>query len=338
MGQFDPDEIPTSGTVPGSTLASEIKSAILAQQSKNSGVDAPEYEGMPAGTNWLKPVGSPVGASYEWYVFDGVSTWQIVGTFSGGAFSPAGVAAPALPKGYLQGFKFTHNGSDATNDIDIPAGVARDDTDAVNIANTSTLTKQTDAVWAEGNNAGLMQVARANGTNYGMYAIVKADGTFDARAVPVGTALTLPAGFVYSALLYYFRTGTATVKPMDQYGDHFIFRTGILDVSVTNLSTTRTAYATSVPPNCRGLFRGYGFRSAAASQIAIFEPNEADGAPAINAIPLGDLYNQTTAEGDFQNMERMVDASSQILARSTGSSTVLRLLTRGFVHPRGRIP
>jgi hypothetical protein len=85
-----------------------------------------------------------------------------------------------FPTGHLWGLGLA-NGTDAVNDIDIAAGECRDSTGTVNLVLGSILTKQLDAAWAVGSNAGgLDQGSIANAT-YHMHLIERPDtGVVDA--------------------------------------------------------------------------------------------------------------------------------------------------------------
>jgi hypothetical protein len=78
--------------------------------------------------------------------------------------APVNQNSVPLPMAYLTGFR-TRNGTDATNDIDVFAGECRSWDNTDNIRITSTLTKQLDAAFAAGTNAGGRDVGSiADGT------------------------------------------------------------------------------------------------------------------------------------------------------------------------------
>ncbi len=86
-----------------------------------------------------------------------------------------------LPTGFLYGLTLSNNVSDATNDIDIAPGKARDSTDTENIYLAAGITKRLDAAWAVGSgNGGLDQGSIANAT-YHKHLIKRVDtGVVDA--------------------------------------------------------------------------------------------------------------------------------------------------------------
>jgi len=60
----------------------------------------------------------------------------------------------AVINNYLTGLKLSNNVSDATNDIDIAAGIAADSTNSLMMALSSAITKRLDAAWVVGTNQG----------------------------------------------------------------------------------------------------------------------------------------------------------------------------------------
>lgn len=63
----------------------------------------------------------------------------------------------AAPRGYIDGFITSNNGSDAAHDVDIGPGFGRDDADTEPMARAAALTgKQFDAPWAVGAGAGAL--------------------------------------------------------------------------------------------------------------------------------------------------------------------------------------
>ena len=85
----------------------------------------------------------------------------------------------AALKGHIHGLTLSNNSSDATNDIDIAIGeTGSTQTSPILISISSALTKQLDADWASGDDAGMRYsgAAIANGT-YHIYAGCEADGT-----------------------------------------------------------------------------------------------------------------------------------------------------------------
>lgn len=96
------------------------------------------------------------------------------------------------PPEFISGLRIS-SAADADHDITVATGVARDATDAANINLDSALTKQIDAAWAEGNNAGgLPSGVTLSGPEWlYFFVIAKADGTVDAGFDASSTAANL---------------------------------------------------------------------------------------------------------------------------------------------------
>ncbi|MGD9767978.1 MAG: hypothetical protein AB7U62_10055, partial [Pseudolabrys sp.] len=86
---------------------------------------------------------------------------RLVGSFG----AAAAVASTGMAPGFISGFAMTTNASDANNDIDVASGFARDENNAFDLIMPAGMTKQMDASWAAGTNAGaLLQSANLTGT------------------------------------------------------------------------------------------------------------------------------------------------------------------------------
>lgn len=102
-----------------------------------------------------------------------------------------------LAKGQINGLTVQNNATDATNDLDVLSGAARDDTDAADIVLPLTTTKRLDANWAAGSGSGGLDTGvKANSTTYHVWLILNpttdaVDVLFSASA----TNPTMPSGF-----------------------------------------------------------------------------------------------------------------------------------------------
>jgi hypothetical protein len=100
-------------------------------------------------------------------------------------------AAPGLIWGLTMS-----NGTDATNDIDITAGFATDSGNNQTIKLASTITKQLDATWTVGTNAGGLDTGSVANDTYHVFLIMRLDtGVVDALFSVSPTAPTMPANY-----------------------------------------------------------------------------------------------------------------------------------------------
>lgn len=120
-----------------------------------------------------------------------------------------------LPQGYIAGLGLSVNTTDSDHDIDIAAGAARDAANTADIELASGLTKQMDATWAAGTNAGGMEDGTTIGNN-AAYAVwlIRGSGSGDVDVIGSASASapSLPTGYDQKELIGGFRTdGSANI-------------------------------------------------------------------------------------------------------------------------------
>ena len=262
-----------------------------------------------------------------------------------------------LPQGYLYGCILSNNSSDATNDIDIAAGVCRDSTNAANIT-VSALTKRLDANWAAGTNQGMRYSGAAIAdTTYHIYAVSTASGTQDIYADPSASATTalthLQAETGGSSYIYARRIGSiirasGTILSFVQDGDVFQLSLSVKDIDSTGSTNTAvSATLSSVPTGIRvkALFRGFVGNSAGRNNGVLFSDlSVTDQAPSTSVAAPGESIatfqttNITTVNwgGDFGVF---TNTSAQIRYRrdtNADASTQVGIITYGWIDSRGR--
>lgn len=153
-------------------------------------------------------------------------------------------------KGLLFGMTLSNNGSDATNDIDIAAGSCIDSTGARFLVG-SALTKQLDATWAAGTNAGgKMSAAAIANTTYHVFAILKdSDGTVDYGFDVSATAPTMPSGYTYFRRIGSIVRVSAAILGFVQVGDEFRLKVPVADIPIAaTLGTSAITQALASVP------------------------------------------------------------------------------------------
>jgi hypothetical protein len=241
-------------------------------------------------------------------------------------------AAIGLPPGFFS-IRVAQAG-DTDHDVTFSAGRARDSTDTADIVLASAITKQIDAAWSVGTNAGGLDTGSvANNTIYYLWVIKRSDtGVVDALFSASATAPTMPADYDLKQRVGWVRTnGSANILAFVQapYDIHEIrYVTTIEDVDTTQgtSSTTRTL---SLPPNSLAMFRLNVFRVDGGFNVIVRPLSETDAAPSFSAAPgtslaaAGDL--EASASGEF---EVALNASSQLATRSD-VSVEIQLVTKG---------
>lgn len=244
-------------------------------------------------------------------------------------------------RGYIWDLEMS-NAADATNDITVAAGEATDETGEVVMVLSAAITKQIDAGWAVGTNAGGLNTgAVANSTWYEVLLIYRQDtGVVDVMFSTEANRNTLPTNYTHKRHIGWVRRGTATNLAFTQKGDIITLTAGINDISAT-ATASATSRTLTVPPGCIARFRGACLGNTslnAANGIVFSELAESDVAPATsnghNSIGSGDF-----ALVDAGHFELRVNGSSQIRDRaiSATGSMAYDIETYGWIDNRRRL-
>ena len=165
----------------------------------------------------------------------------------------------AEDRGGIGGLTCSNNGTDGDHDIDIAVGYATDYGNAVVMELTSSITKQIDATWAVGTNAGGLDTgAVAASTGYGVYLIRRSDtgvvdALFSTDMSAAGSSVTMPTNYDQKRLIGWVRTDSSSnILAFTQSGDYFRL-TGTLPTELTDATITDDTYETltlTSPPLC----------------------------------------------------------------------------------------
>lgn len=259
-----------------------------------------------------------------------------------GADEPAWGDSGAFPAGYLYGLTL-RNDTDADHDVEIASGKCRDDDDSVNMTLSAALTKRIDAAWAVGdNNGGLDTGTVANSTTYHVHLIRRSDtGVVDALFSTSATSPTMPSNYDSSRRVGSVVTdGSANIRGFRQRGDAFRLKAAVLDVDVSNLGTTPTNYALTVPAGIE-VEAEMNVVAHGAEQLYYLYPTDAtDQAASDTAAPLATTRRSagTTDRNGIPGPVRIwTDTSRQIRAVSSGASGEIAIATLGWIDTRGRL-
>jgi hypothetical protein len=166
---------------------------------------------------------------------------------------PLGIVRVQLPVNYIGGL-ITSNGTDTDHDIDTAIGEARDSTNVDNMRLDAAITKQIDANWAVGDDAGGLDTgAVGNNTIYAVWLIKRSDtGVVDVLFSTSFTSPTMPTDYDRKRLIAAVRTdGSANIAAYTQSGDYFQFHEHWLDISDSAITSGAKVNAALVlPPKC----------------------------------------------------------------------------------------
>lgn len=164
----------------------------------------------------------------------------------------------SVPRSYLAGYGMS-NGTDTDHDINIAVGIARNSGDTTSIKLTTGITKQADAVWAEGTNAGGLDgsetvagIMDAN-TWYHVWIIKNpTSGTVDALFSESATAPTMPTGYTLKRRIgAVYSDGSSNIKQFIQSGDMVYWKDPPLDASASITAGTGSNVTLTVPSGVR---------------------------------------------------------------------------------------
>lgn len=237
--------------------------------------------------------------------------------------------------------KLTQGASDPSHDITLTAGSISDSTGAAKLTITA-MTKQIDAAWGAGDNAGgLFSGTVAADTTYHKFIIKNVTtGAVDAGWDTSLTAANKPSGYTLYRRIWSFKTdGAAILRPMIFWGDYGYFKTPILDIDTAQNATVATRTFASLPTGIRLLALTNGYINDAAALAAVYmKPTDAvDLAPSNNAAPLSTLRANITGATAVQlgtPVEVLTDTSAQVTTRANASITAERFALTGYVDQR----
>lgn len=339
------------------TQATVLSRAVAAEPASPSDGDLYILPPGKTGTHW-GPMANYALAQYRDGIWEQIAPragWiafivdeALMVYYAGAAWASLSANLGAQPAGHLFGLTLSNNAADATNDIDIAAGIARSADDATDLVLAAALTKRLDASWAVGPaQGGLDSGSKANSTWYHVWLIKRPDtGLVDALFSTSASAPTMPTNYTKKRRLGAVRTnGSGAILAFSQHGDEFLLAASVLDVSATNPGTTAAARTLTVPTGVKvqALINFNTINNGAASVLTLIsEIDRNDEAPAYTTAPLKSSGNAMNASGGDNNIgDRMrirTNTSGQVRSRLSASSSdvILLIATFGWIDDRGR--
>lgn len=231
--------------------------------------------------------------------------------------------------------------ADTDHDVTFSPGKARSADDTADIVLAAAITKQIDAAWAVGTNAGGLDTGTVgNSLFYYLWIIRRSDtGVVDALFSLSATAPTMPANYDQKQRVGWVRTNaSANILAFTQsvYDiAEFRYNAPIEDVDTTQ-GTTSTTRTLSVPPNSRALLRVRILDDVDTDNLVAFiiRPlTETDATVTTTGAPGSSLHVGTEGAGDqtaAAEFEIDVNASSQVATRAeAGGLDNLQIVTKG---------
>lgn len=289
-----------------------------------------EVEALIAGlTSTKAPLASPVftGNPEAPTQTAGNSSTRLATTaFVGTAITNASASAP-LPPGF-NSVRYAQ-AADTDHDITFDKGKARDSTDLHNLIATAAMTKQIDAAWAAGNNAGGMDTSSVgNSLIYYMHMLGKSGdaAAYDFLFSLSRTAPTLPgSGWdLFQCIGFVFTDGSANILAFKQMQrsdpNEITFVAPILAISAASQTTTRTLRTIACAPPLSTVY-GRFFTASDGQAASIYPSYMADSAPSGTSHPrwVADFAGSRINDG---NGMVDVDASSQVYCDGSNTGNI----------------
>ena len=219
-----------------------------------------------------------------------------------------------------------NNGSDPNNDIDFSQGsfVFSDNTGR---AILSAITKQLDAVWAEGTNQGGLDTgSKANSTWYACYAIYNSTSEISDAIFSTNTSSpSLPSGYTKYRKIGYIRTnGSGDILGFTQIGNHVMWSTPVLDFSGATTSLVLQTITVPSGINVKASLRGQAFRSSPAGVYSfnIWSPLQT-GATVSTTVCLAQSGSSSSANANAYFAEIITNTSSQVYRNGNIDTTTI---------------
>jgi len=244
-----------------------------------------------------------------------------------------------LPPNHLSGC-WLSNGTDAVNDIDIYPGKARDSTDAVNMILAAALTKRLDAAWAVGSDQGGLDTGSIANTTYHVWLIKRADtGVVDALLSASATAPTMPTNYTHKRRVGSIIRSAGSILAFAQNGDEFLLDTPVAD-SDTNPGTASVVKVCTVPLGIpvNAMVTIMARNNNASTQYLLVSAfTQANMVPSINLYDIAFGQDQGANGSIWRALRTSTAGAIRYRLDASSASTVITVLTQGWVDMRGRL-
>lgn len=252
----------------------------------------------------------------------------------------------AALKGQLFGLTLSNNGSDATNDIDIAAGeAASTESSPALMILSSGLTKQLDAAWSVGTNAGGLDTGSIADGTYHVWLIQRSDtGVVDGLFSLSASSPTMPTNYDRKRRIGSIIRASSAIRAFTQRGDHFNLTTPVNDISDATVATgSRTSVTlTGVPAGIvvqAKIAANLENNSAQATFLYFSELTLTDSAPGTSTGFMSLGHGAAASFPVAAEFEIFTDTSRRIGYRGQAASgnIILYGVTKGWVDTRGRL-
>jgi hypothetical protein len=245
------------------------------------------------------------------------------------------------------------NDTDASHDIAVAIGECRGEDDDEDITLSAIMTKQIDASWAAGDDAGGLSstITIANTTWYHVHAIMvggSADVGFD-TSITAANLVTDHSATAYRRIGSVLTDGSANIIAFKQISDHFFWVTPVVDYSLADPGTSAVTTTLTVPtglevqaiiyPSMRPNSQGVESGVTEWNYTAIYHP-DLTGSAASSGLASQSVFIETATTngggGGANSVPLFTNTSAQIKHISNGDVRQVAIGTAGWVDDRGK--
>ena len=268
---------------------------------------------------------------------------ETLGVGTGGSV----VSSPStIPRNHIAGLTLSNSSGDTTNDIDVAIGEAVDSTNTTFMLLTSAITKRLDASWAVGTNQGGLDTGSLANTTYHVFLIKRSDtGVVDVLFSTSATAPTMPSSYSLKRRIGSIIRASATIVPFSQFGDEFLLKLPVLEVSSTNPGTS--AVTPSLTSTIPAGIQVNALISASLEDLSpdtivyclVTSTDQTDTAPGVSVYTLRIQNNSGTVPvSTAGQLSIRTNTSQQIRYRLglSNSDIHINLVVRGWIDYRGK--
>lgn len=243
-----------------------------------------------------------------------------------------------LPQGHLFGLTLSNNGSDATNDIDIATGRARDGGNTADMVLASALTKRLDAAWAVGTNQGGLDTGVIANTTYHIWLIKRSDtGVVDVLFSTSASAPTMPTNYGLKRRIGSLRRVSGAWQLFVQTNDEFKLKTPVSDYTDSALGTAAADFTLASIPSgiiVNAMITCVCWKSGVASRVHLWPKTLTDQT---STFYNSQLFDISAGLGSSWTGVLETNTTPAIRAVADSASTNFSILTRGWIDSRGRL-
>jgi hypothetical protein len=261
------------------------------------------------------------------------------------------VGAKLALRGHIDGLILSNNSTDSDHDIDVAVGSCRDSTNVVSLFNTATLTKQIDASWTEGSDAGGLasSLTLSADTTYHVFLLRK---TVSDTTVDVGfDTSTSATNLLADATEYSFfrRIGSVTtdssanIRGFTQDGDEFIYDVYILDFNDANPGSGSAFHVTralTVPTGIQVralvVFQTRNSTPGANRFYAMTSFDQTETTPSVTAGFDLEVREFNEAPTVFKTVRTDISGQVRVSGDASNNDIDIRATTYGWIDIRGK--